>query len=158
MAGTLVEKSRFGLVCSAALLFATPGTAFAQDAETVQYGETTNAEEASSGLQLSSGETMTIDLSSVEPDHPVGISVEEESGISFYDAANTAPTCVTATQDFLGVKVTNNCPSPVRVKVVMTGPIGAPDAACTDLEPGAEKHVAKLDPKVITRIDRVENC
>ncbi|MTD91316.1 MULTISPECIES: hypothetical protein [Corynebacterium] len=152
------RKVRLALVCGAVLALAAPSSAFAQDAEATLDGDTVPAADSESGFELSSGETKTVDLSDAKEKQSAEIHVEGEPTISFYDASNTAPACVSAEHHQAEIKIRNNCPTPVRVKVIMTGWVGSQDIECTGVAPGAEETVSKLKVPGITRIDRVENC
>lgn len=152
------RKARLALVCGAVMALVTPGSAFAQESGAASDSDTVPVANTESGFELSPGEAKTVDLSDAMSKQSAEIHVDGKSAISFYDAANTAPGCVFAEQHLTEIKVRNNCPTPVRVKVVMTGPVGAQDAACKGVAPGTEETVARLMVPGVTRIDRVENC
>lgn len=109
-------------------------------------------------FELSTGEAKSVEVPATQSKQSAEIHVYGEPRVSFFDASNTAPACVVAEHQLTSVKVRNDCPTPVRVKVVMTGPVGAQDAACSAIEPGAQETVAHLMVPGVTRIDRVENC
>lgn len=157
----IIKRTRdacLALAFGTVLALTTPGTAFAQETEVAPDSVTVSAINTETDFELSPGETKTVDLSSAKSKQSAEISVNDEPTMAFYDAANTAPGCVSAVHRLNVIKVRNNCPTPIRVKVVMTGPVGAQDTACKSVDPGAEETFARLMVPGVTRIDRVENC
>ncbi|MCQ4612966.1 MULTISPECIES: hypothetical protein [Corynebacterium] len=154
----LARKTRSVLIFGAVLALATPGSAFAQDAETPLGSDVVSTADIESGFELLSGETKTVDLSDSTLKQSAEIHADSASAMSFYSASNTAPGCVSVERHLSTIKIRNNCPTSVRVKVIMTGPVGSQDIECTGVAPGTEVTVARLKVPGVTRIDRVENC
>lgn len=153
-----IGKAWLAAACCAVVTLATPGSALAGDEGKLSSGDVASVLKGSSSFDLSFGETKAVDFSDVDSGQSIKITAEKESGMNLWDASNTAPTCVSARQEGTSIKVKNNCPTPVRVKVVMTGLVGSKDLSCRGVEPGAEETVAHFRVPIVNSIDRVENC
>lgn len=153
-----VRNVGFGLVFGAVVAYANSPITLAQETGVALQDKAVTTAGANSDFELSTGEAKSVEVPATQSKQSAEIHVYGEPRVSFLDASNTAPACVVAEHQLTSVKVRNDCPTPVRVKVVMTGPVGAQDAACSAIEPGAQETVAHLMVPGVTRIDRVENC
>ncbi|GAA1471082.1 hypothetical protein P4N68_07990 [Corynebacterium felinum] len=114
--------------------------------------------EKETSLQLQSGDSVMIDVAENEADSINGIFIvtaEPKSGTAFR-SGNTAPYCVRAVREWGAIQVYNDCPSWVRVKVIVTSPVGAFDSQCKSVEPGTRTNIRWI--LAHERIDRVVNC